>query len=465
MQVWHGVSEADIENGLGFDVFSRCPKSKHHPAFIDMSRSVECSSLTQEKVWKKTHVLELEDLPGNMQHPEILRWVRSAAKHTVRIYVSHTSADRPDNAVYGLTGAARYARTGTGSAWPVDTTDATESDLDPTTMFRITTAGHVVYDQQEVENTWVHFFAEDQDDRSGVIVAKGVKMMGFLRDADGCMFVCQVDNEKQGDVIRQQWMKNTCDKEKMLKAVTSSFAFTVSHPHSLSQKFSAGAITTTNIQDFGGDNLKLLTHCCCDLGGIGMKKVLFSYFMFFLNKDRGDFWTEDFLSFLTNHRQDLTHHLVKEGLMETATWQEMMLMKEMHDQLCDRCDEMDEEELRKQTTGRTVTEAEKKRMGLIIRVNIVHSLPCVMWPSSEFRKLKKSIYRAIYRKVRETVGHKIQLTKATSSPRYSVATCAGSSGARIRGVVVSGRGRRIFTAIHHAGGDTYNVGGLGGFVI
>lgn len=464
MQVWHDCSEADIE-GLSLGVFSRCKKAKHHSNFVDMSRSVECSSLTQEKVWKKTHVLGLEDLPGHMRHPEILRWVRRVAKHTVRISVCHTSADRPADAVYGVAAGTRASRSGTGCARPVDTTDSLLSDFDTKTTFLVTTAGHVVYDQQEVDNTWVHFFFEDQDDRSGIIVAKAVKMVSVDRERDWCQFVCKVDDEKLGDDIRQQWRENIFDHEEMMRCVTSSFAFTVSHPHSLSQKFSDGVVTLTNKRDFGRYYLKLLTHSCCDLAGIEVKKVLFAYFTDILNKDRDDFWSQDFISFLTNYRQHLTDHLVSQGLIQAATWQEMDLMSKLYKRLNERCKDKVENELRKQTTGQTVSETDKERMRRIITYTIYDSLPCVMWRSSQFIKLKRSVYRAIEGKVRETVGHKLQLTDVTISPRYSVATCAGSSGAAIHGVLVSDDGeKRSFAACHHGGGDKYNVGGAGVFL-
>ena len=462
MQIWHNCSESEIE-AMGLGVFSRCRKSKDHPSFVDICRTVICSSLTQESV-KKKKMLQLKDLPEHMRHEQVLRWVRAVAKRTVRLFVSHTSTERPNNAMYGAAAGTKASRSGTGHARPVDTTKPDQSDLDPKTMFVIYTACHVVFDQTEVDQTSVHFFFEDQEDRSGVIKAKAVKLLVVDRENDLCGFVCEVKEEKLADEIHRQWRENTYDVEKMLQSVTESFAFSVSHPHSLSQKFSAGQIKSTNKRDFGGNMLMYLTHSCCDLAGIEVKKVMYFYFSDLLNKERDDRWSEDFLSYLSSHRGELTSHLVGQVLIETPTRQERNLMAESYIKLTGRCEEMEEEDFRKQVRGQTtVSGAEEERLRWIIRGNIYDSLPYEMWRSSKFLELKRSMYDAIEAKVTETLGHKVLLTEFTTSPRYSVPTCAGSSGAGIYGVLVTDAGKKIFTACHSAGSDKYNIGGPGGF--
>ena len=113
--------------------------------------------------------------------------------------------------------------------------------------------------------------------------------------------------------------------------------------------------------------------------------------------------------------------------------------------------------------GQAGSGVEEERLRRIIRANIWDNLPHDMAKSSKFLKLKKAVFNEIDSRVRETVGHQIRLTEYNPSPRYSVPTCAGSSGTGIQAVLVRSGEKRRFYAIHSAGSCRYNIGGVGGY--
>ena len=213
--------ETEME-GKSLRLYERCAKRNFHQKFI------------------KVHEFTKSRLPLHVRDSGMFEFITYQAKHTVRLIVAKQSVLRPEKCRTGK-GATTN---GTGRAMALDMSLPRNVEdcagFDPKRVFQVTTARHVVYNEEEVLDTVVRFFHESDEDRRGEVKAKGVKLIAAHRDWDYCSFLCEVASVDDADKIRTEWRQY--DDVRDPRGLDGNFAFTVSHPHGLAQRVSVGEI-------------------------------------------------------------------------------------------------------------------------------------------------------------------------------------------------------------------------------
>ena len=429
--------ESDME-AKSFKLYERCAKRCFHAKFIPVLEMTESR------------------LPLHVRDSGMFDDIRFQAKHTVRLIVSKQSVLRPDKYRTGKNATT----SGTGWADALDMSNPRQVELcagfNPKRVFVVQTARHVVYCEEEVLETWVRFFYDNDKDRRGEVKARGVKLLLANRDGDYCVFLCEVARLHEADKICAEWRKY--DDVRIPRGLTGKFAFTVSHPHGLAQRVSVGEIEVTQREDVGSRGLKLLTHSCGDKLGLEPGKVMFFYIVVYLSEDRQDRWPDDLWPFLSVHKQEVVSHLINKRVIVRPTLEEGQAMVGEFNKLGSHCREVSDKKFTEkyhQATLRPIDEKYGKRDMLY---DVIDELPHKMKNSPEFQQLEISLLKEIRSKYKNSNFAKNKdLSSWNKHVQYNVTTCPGSSGAWVHGFEFSGRDMRYFHAIHHGGKGECNV--------
>jgi len=183
----HGdLEDEDLEKR-----YKRCNKSHDHGKFFVLKN------------------LQITDVPVSARFPGVLDYIRYESYKTVRLVTEYTAVDRP--AWHGFTTlrGTTYSRTGTGSV-VVPQSRQIVPGYTPGTTFFIQTAAHVVFNDQEAKATKVWFFFTDDQDMSGVIYAKGLRLIAGEVDGDWSIFICQVCTTSQVCVGETECRTSVC---------------------------------------------------------------------------------------------------------------------------------------------------------------------------------------------------------------------------------------------------------------
>ena len=296
--------------GVNYQIYDECTKNKGHVNFVRLPE------------------LTLSHIPG-CRHQGFVRYIRWRAAHTVKLTVCHTSGARTDeyacpNICRNGTGFInRHRLTSRASATSSSTSTsvkATESDLD--LYLQIKTAAHVVYDEAEVKSTLVELFFDDDKDRSGVIFAKGVKLLSISKQNDRCQFTAHLVRpekaEHVAEKLRRSWPNDQFEHSER------NVTFTISHPHGVAKRITFGSIESVNqvssLSDEVIDNLaEMSSQAKQDLDITERKFLLyFSYFKIYVNTTEPTYFgTPD------RQRREIVKHLYLRNMVELPSRPEL----------------------------------------------------------------------------------------------------------------------------------------------
>ena len=194
--------------------FKKCKKNPGHDKFICLP------DLTTSK------------LPHGCQNDEFLSAVRWRGRRTVKIIVFHTSPSRSGKYVM-----KNVPRNGTGFIYrfshrPRQTSDLVSPLTSPVTSdgeleLRVSTAAHVVFDETEVKQTRLELFFDDDKDRSTVVRAEGVRLVGVDTETDDVTFIARLTRPEDTAHVISQISETT----PTIPRSTPNVTFAVSHPH------------------------------------------------------------------------------------------------------------------------------------------------------------------------------------------------------------------------------------------
>ncbi|BFZ21440.1 hypothetical protein BsWGS_24479 [Bradybaena similaris] len=183
-----GIHELEISFGGELDLhkhFHLCEKNPRHLKFIAVNK------------FKQRH------LPKHRYSHKIVAWVRQISNATVKLSVNYVSINRPSG--YPLSDRAGQRVLSVGSGFVADISLTKNSDKLPCPLkncghrsgyhevfgyITVVTAAHVVFDDEEAKNTTVEFFYDDSSDRSGVMIASGVRVAASSVEGDFCELLC-----------------------------------------------------------------------------------------------------------------------------------------------------------------------------------------------------------------------------------------------------------------------------------
>ena len=207
-----------------------CRKKTKHPNFIRLPD------------------LCLDKMPDGWKNGGFLEYVKWEARRTVKLIVGHKSSDRRGK--FDMPGKSRI---GTGYIANIsDTNQTSVSDMSltpdpgmtsPTTTkygedieLEIVTAAHVVYDLSEILKTKIELLFNNDDDRSSVILAEGVRLVKTNTEFDITHFIARVtrpeDKQKVVDIFS--------DRKCSFPITGKNLTFTISHPHGVAKRVTFG---------------------------------------------------------------------------------------------------------------------------------------------------------------------------------------------------------------------------------
>ena len=415
--------------------FKKCRKYRNH-----------------DTVFIPTRNLTLEQIPEEFRDSEVLYFVRWASARTVRLVVGYTSSDRPEhfrNNAGKLTGY-QCTSYGSGHIFRTGTTKEEVSRRPPAVgiagrTFFISTAAHVVFNDKEAENTKVEFFFDDDEDRSGVIIARGSRIVKQHIDLDFTTFTCVVETESDGDRIRKSL------QNKVGKIPKFPFLYCVSHPHGTAKKVSFGSfkiMRRPEVKEKFADweyLLKILTFECKSLN-IDEEKVFYFFTQYFVHL----YITTEILnqSFPLSLIEELLKYLQTKGLICKCSLDEYDHISNIQDALINRFNH--------QAEGLAATDGRFDLMEPEEKVQIISQLrqQCLKNESSKYQVNVSNIFRTIVHGILKIIGYsKFDILNYCPVPMhfsctYSIPTCPASSGSHVLGVSYIGETGWLYYGTH-----------------
>ena len=394
--------------------------------------------------------------------------IKHDSYHTVRLVVEYTAKFRPDRfgctTLKGLKGPYHF-RTGTGV---VDTaySRVPVPGYAPGTTFTIYTAAHVVYNDDEAKATtaWFNFYKDG--DNSGVVKAKGVRIVSVNERNDFSMLMCQVAEVQAAQEI---WRK--LDTQPPAFPSNFSLSYTISCPHGRALRVSFGDLKAVKhggtVSSSEINRIKLMLSRLPPRCNIDIDKLLYFYYRRICT-NRGEIQqlrhsgTSDPVSVLLKHVED--QHLVKK-----PTEAELVMLQEVWDDMWQHVGLMAVQELSdqglSQSEMRSTLQHDKPQMDSL-RDKILRKLTSqVVLPAGVKQRLQKVVDEISAKVVALRTGRDVVHSDRVTSTRtmtYSIPTCPGSSGAQVTSDVVKDGEMKLYRAIHSMGGGTaVNRSGLG----
>jgi len=259
--------EAGFAGYESMNNFHRCRKNPGHSSFVCMPD------------------LTMSRLPDGNKTECNLKFIHNLSNHVVKLHVDHTSTSRTGPFVMG-----NGLRWGTGFICSSLENESISLDeeaisldevISPNSTFNVMTANHVVWDDDEVKSTRVELFFDDDQDRSGVVIAEGISMeVCEPDDGDIAIFKARLTRPEQlSDVIEKLSTKN--DKPPSFSHDTN-FAFCISHPHGVGKRVTFGEVE--KVKDYvifsknPVDLKELFILITCVKNDFGIEERQFMYF-------------------------------------------------------------------------------------------------------------------------------------------------------------------------------------------
>ena len=221
----HELSE-QMEISLTNKLFQRCKKRREHKHFIEFKD------------------FQMEHLPQSGRCQEGLDFVKNIASRTVRNLVNFTSPDRPKRWRIACENLNKK-RYGTGFV---------DSHVNlPDDKFMVKTAAHVVFNKDELKETWVNFFYDGDQNSPGMVKAKALSLESVSETIDSCHFICQVESPEIGRRVKARLFTPRYNR----LPPDLRLAFCVSHPHGTTKKVAFGKIKSK-----GEERVRLVDKDC-----------------------------------------------------------------------------------------------------------------------------------------------------------------------------------------------------------
>ena len=196
-------------------------------------------------------------------------WVKVTADVTVRLRVSYTSQDRPDDDPFSKVRGSINLRLGTGLISDVYS-DINEPcpcnlcnghEVRKYWTFDVRTAKHVVYNTEEAKKAQVDLFYNDErSHQDGKVVSVPALKVVWSRD-DRCCIECVTHDERIGEMVESlyhHWYSLTKSIEsspvyskepslsdsprEILAREPQDYALIISHPHGQAKKITVGKL-------------------------------------------------------------------------------------------------------------------------------------------------------------------------------------------------------------------------------
>lgn len=436
--------------------FDRCPKKQHDKFFL--VKDLTLADLTTAGVADSARCQTTLDL------------IRLQAVQTVKLVVTYTAKYRPDKfgakTLRGL-GGPYYFRTGTGYVYLHRSRAYTPPGFNPGTIFHVSTACHVIYNNEEAEKTSVWFFFYNDEDHSGVIKARGLKLVNSDEEGDTSTLWCVVDHIQ---TAREVWRKLD-EAEDKLKRLTFPSSYNISYciscPHGTAFRVSFGSL---NVVKEGNTDLpemnrykwfysRIPTHC-----GIQEKKVLYSWWRENLKLDPK---TQNVRHPQRERVTEILQHAEDKYLVMKPTDGEMIIMQEVWEDMWDYITAQSEQELISQGLSQSeidfIYEHDDPQLNMLRKKIFRREARHVVMPhgwKQRYQILKDEIVWEYDRPCKGVDIEKINkmstmyhLSDWTSirTMTYSIPTCPGSSGSFIWSQVIENGQDIRYMATHCAG--------------
>ena len=198
---------------------------------------------------------------------------RVAADLTVKLFVCHTSQDRPDGYPFCHKRGSSFPHSGTGQIYRVDSEINEPCPCDKCNgqevrkfwRFRVQTAQHVVYDTEEAKKTRLDLFYDDERSHQDgkVVSVPALRVVRSDTEDDQCLMECVTHDEKIGEMVEslhRRWVSLTeaiqsrstpfyfntsslSDRPReMSTRERQSYTLIISHPHGQAKKITLGKL-------------------------------------------------------------------------------------------------------------------------------------------------------------------------------------------------------------------------------
>ena len=195
-----GSGPDSMESGR---LWAACKKDPGHPNFIPYPE------------------FSLDHLPIDVRTQENYDRVMMVANRTVRLTVRYTSMKRPDGYPFSSVRGTKIPHTGTGFISPFGarrdytagsflipiSSNTYELQLNLTLesyVISVTTARHVVFDEEEAEATQIDFFYDDENSEFNgkMKTTQGLDIRSFIPSKDTCTLLCSTQDK---DLMHRLW--------------------------------------------------------------------------------------------------------------------------------------------------------------------------------------------------------------------------------------------------------------------
>uniref|UniRef100_A0A0B7BC95 Peptidase S1 domain-containing protein n=1 Tax=Arion vulgaris TaxID=1028688 RepID=A0A0B7BC95_9EUPU len=185
--------------------------------------------------------------PENFQTESWVKLIRLKAVDVVRLVVSCTSKNRPEELSLTNVKDVRYG-TGTAFLYKMDKTEQCDCTVataghSVSGLFRVMTASHVVFDDEEAKNTTVEFFY-DSADTSTVIRGWGVRVCHIDVMRNRSIIECQTHDlnlcQRLTHALKERNHLIAKELEPHIVSVLTSVI--ISHPHGMCKQVTFGKL-------------------------------------------------------------------------------------------------------------------------------------------------------------------------------------------------------------------------------
>uniref|UniRef100_A0A0B7BPY9 Uncharacterized protein n=1 Tax=Arion vulgaris TaxID=1028688 RepID=A0A0B7BPY9_9EUPU len=251
-----GTHELEISFGGELDLhkhFQNCTKNPGHLNFIPIDS------------------LRMHHLPKVLRRRTTFDWIKYIAKRTVKLSVRYVSSHRQPPLPLSDYAGQDILTVGSGfmsdiclvegkheMPCPFDNCPEQPGQHQVYGYIIITTAAHVVFDDDEAKNTTVEFFYDNPNDRSNVRTARGVKVGTVSVEGDFCEMLCVTHDRQLLNSIENAGIKEDKNVTLTIHKVRISYSlFQDSIPTSLFSGAEVANVVNGNI-DFR--ELQCVTH-------------------------------------------------------------------------------------------------------------------------------------------------------------------------------------------------------------
>uniref|UniRef100_A0A0B7B952 Peptidase S1 domain-containing protein n=1 Tax=Arion vulgaris TaxID=1028688 RepID=A0A0B7B952_9EUPU len=229
-----------------------------------------CDKNADHKNFTPIQDFNIEQLPDGYKDQDIVDYIRSQADLTVRVTTTYISQNRPEGYAFYECRGKKFLRVGSGFMQYVYRNElrsnkpcpCPECKNSPTprlewAKLKIRTATHVVFDDEEAQNTIVEFFYDDNKGRDKVRYVYGESVAFGAIKGDWCDIRCVSHDIDLCEFLKDTWGRWRWLEMKVNQKFNSEddhrLAVVVSHPHGCSKQVSIGVWRDRDIVDRSRD--------------------------------------------------------------------------------------------------------------------------------------------------------------------------------------------------------------------